>query len=370
MKVLKCPTSTEISILGNSTGDKKEKATPQKLKKAREQGRVPKSRDFVSAISFTAGFLMLIILLPFIITTLKDYLLKAISVATQSRLSETRYESVLTETIPTLLSVFLPFGISIVIASTLANLIQTGPLFTTKIFHPRIERLNPWVGLKNLISPKRFAELTKNILKVGIVGWLACDVVKHAFYDLVLTIRLSLYSSIIYSSELLFDYIHKTAILFISIGCADLWWSRWIFHKDQRMSVYEVIKEHKQDEGDPQVKGQRRKMAQEILFSREQAIKRAAAVVTNPTQIAVAIQYEKDTDSAPRVVAKGTHRQAEKIRSLALKHHVPILSNIPLARALNQLELDSEIPEELFEATAEVLAYVYRLRELDEPPKP
>ena len=154
---------------------------------------------------------------------------------------------------------------------------------------------------------------------------------------------------------------------FVAIGVADLLWSRKVFFKEQMMSKYDVKQEYKQSEGDPQMKGQRKQLAHELLFSGgAQNVKNADAVVVNPVHIAVAIKYDEEGTKAPKVVAKGTRKHAEKIKELAKHYGVPILRNVPLAQALNKLEIDEEIPEELYEAVAEVLSFVYKIKEEQE----
>jgi flagellar biosynthetic protein FlhB len=151
------------------------------------------------------------------------------------------------------------------------------------------------------------------------------------------------------------------------IGALDLIWSRKVFSKEQMMSKYDVKQEHKQMEGDPQMKGQRKQLAQELLFGGgSENVKNADAVVVNPAHIAVAIKYDQDEDQAPKVVAKGMRIHAEKIKELAKQYGVPILRNVPLAQALNKLDVGDEIPEDLYEAVAEVLSFVYKIREEQE----
>jgi len=159
----------------------------------------------------------------------------------------------------------------------------------------------------------------------------------------------------------------KVSAVFIIIGVVDLIIARKQFAKEMMMSKHDVKQEYKQMEGDPQVKGQRKQLAHELLFSGSQEnVKNADAVIVNPAHIAVAISFDKEKNKAPKVVAKGMRKHAEKIKEIAKHYGVPILRNVPLAQALNKLEIDEEIPEELFEAVAEVLAFVYKIREEQE----
>jgi flagellar biosynthesis protein FlhB len=202
---------------------------------------------------------------------------------------------------------------------------------------------------------------------MGIAGWLAWSIMRDALSDMTLTVMLPLGSSVQFANGLLYEYFMKTLVFFVVIGGADLLWSRHNFNKEMMMSKYDVKQEYKQSEGDPHMKGHRRQLAQELLFSGSmENVKNADAVVVNPAHIAVAIKYDKDKSKAPKVVAKGMRVHAEKIKEIAKHYGIPILRNVPLAQALNKLDIDEEIPEDLYEAVAEVLSFVYKIREEQE----
>ncbi|MCK6548285.1 flagellar type III secretion system protein FlhB [Myxococcota bacterium] len=348
------------------TGEKTEEATPEKLRKAKEEGQVPKSQDFVSALGFTSGFLTFAGLLTYVMSELKDFTVAALDAATRAPNTAT-IAKLLEDSVPLLFKLTLPIGGAVFVMGIFTNVIQTGFFLAFKVVTPKFDKINPINGLKGMFKLKKFIELLKNMLKMGIAAWLAWSVMSDAIGDMVLTITLPLYQSIDYSAGLLWDYFTKTLVLFAVIGLADLLYARHSFNKEMMMSKYDVKQEYKQSEGDPHMKGQRKQLAHELLFSGSmENVKNADAVVVNPEHIAVAIKYDKEKGKAPKVVAKGMRVHAEKIKEIAKHYGIPILRNVPLAQALNKLDIDEEIPEELYEAVAEVLSFVYKIKEEQE----
>ena len=352
--------------MSGETGEKTEEATPEKLRKAKQEGQVPKSQDFVGALGFALGFLTLAALLSFVFGEVEDFARAAIDAATREPSSAT-ISKILQDAIPVILKVSLPIGAAVFVMGVFSNVMQTGFFMAFKVLVPKLDKVNPINGLKGLFKVKKFVELVKNLVKMTAAGWLAYDIMKNAVYDMTLSVTLPIDQSVGYGGSLVWEYLVKTTALFIFIGVVDLIWSRKVFFKEQMMSKYDVKQEYKQSEGDPQMKGQRKQLAHELLFGGGQEnVKNADAVIVNPVHIAVAIKYDTDRDQAPKVVAKGMRVHAEKIKELAKHYGVPILRNVPLAQALHKLDIDEEIPEELYEAVAEVLSFVYKIREEQE----
>jgi len=352
--------------VAGDTGEKTEEATPEKLRKAKEEGQVPKSQDFVGALGFAMGFMALVALISYVFGEVEDFARAALEAATRDP-SPATIGKLLKDAIPMILRVSLPIGAAVFVMGVFSNVMQTGFFMAFKVLVPKLDKVNPVNGLKGLFKIKKFVELIKNIVKMSAAGYIAYDVMKNAVYDMTLSVTLPLEQSVDYSSGLVWEYLLKTTVLFVVIGVVDLIWSRKQFFKEQMMSKYDVKQEYKQSEGDPQMKGQRKQLAHELLFGGGQEnVKNADAVVVNPVHIAVAIKYDGDRESAPKVVAKGMRVHAEKIKELAKHYGVPILRNVPLAQALNKLDIDEEIPEELYEAVAEVLSFVYKIREEQE----
>lgn len=348
------------------TGEKTEEATPEKLRKAKEEGQVPKSQDFVGALGFAAGFAALAGLFTYTGTLMKDFIMICLDAAERAP-NEATIAKLLAEVVPLILKVSLPVLGMVFVMGIFSNVIQTGFFLAFKAIIPKLDKINPVNGFKQMFKIKKLIDLVKNIVKMIIVGWVAYDVMSDALWDMVLITSIPFHLAVKYSGGLLLEFMVKVTAAFIFIGAIDIIIARKQFNKEMMMSKYDVKQEYKQMEGDPHTKGQRKQLAHELLFSGSmENVKNADAVVVNPEHIAVAIKYDKDKSKAPTVVAKGMRVHAEKIKEIAKHYGVPILRNVPLAQALNKLDIGDEIPEELYEAVAEVLAFVYKIKEEQE----
>ncbi len=352
--------------MGGETGEKTEEASPEKLRKAKEEGQVPKSQDLVGSLGFALGFMTLAALFTFVAGELKDYTLASIDAAARAPTLAT-IATLLSDSIPLMLRLSLPILGIVFVTGIFSNVVQTGFFIATKAIIPKFDKLNPINGLKGLFKMKKVIELLKNIVKMAVVGYVAWDVMVSALADMVLVVAQPFDQAVDFGAGLLWDFMVKVVAVFVVIGAVDLIIARKQFAKEMMMSKYDVKQEYKQMEGDPQMKGQRKQLAQELLFGGGmENVKNADAVVVNPDHIAVAIKYDQEKGKAPKVVAKGMRIHAERIKEIAKAYGVPILRNVPLAQALNKLELDEEVPEELYEAVAEVLAFVFKIREEQE----
>jgi flagellar biosynthetic protein FlhB len=259
--------------------------------------------------------------------------------------------------------VSLPVLGAALVTSLIGNYFQVGFLFTTEPLTPKFDKLNPVQGVKQMFSQKRLVEVLKQLIKFILVGIVVYMSVKDSLREIVLMPRIGIEGSLIIAGQVIADVCIKVGIAFMIIAVADYFLQKRIFKKSMMMTRDEVKREYKESEGDPEQKGERKRLAHEMIMQGSpQKVRNADAVVTNPAHIAVAIQYDDKHHDAPMIVSKGIGLNAEKIKEIAKQHHVPILRNIPLAQALNKLNIDEEIPEELYEAVAEVLNFVYELR--------
>jgi flagellar biosynthetic protein FlhB len=230
-----------------------------------------------------------------------------------------------------------------------------------------MKRLNAIENLKNMFKMTTFVELLKNIAKMSLIFLIAYLVVSANIRDVVLTVKATPDQSMALAARMVVEFLIKVFIVFIIISIIDLFVQRWNYKKQMRMTKDEVKREYKQDEGDPLIKSARRQLHQELAMSdTRQAVKSADAVVTNPTEIAVAIKYNESDMVAPQVLAKGQRLFAQTIRDYAEEFGIPIVRNVPLAWTLIELDIGDEIPEELYAAVAEILVYVYRLKKENE----
>jgi flagellar biosynthetic protein FlhB len=262
-----------------------------------------------------------------------------------------------------MLAALAPLLGAVLLAGVGGNVLQVGFRVTPKALAFRGEKLNPVTGMKKFFEPNAFFELVKNLLKIGVIGLLAWLVIARLVPGLVAAPLLPL-PEVVAAGKAGFVRLMGALLLFLALlGVADWFWQRHRHEKNLRMTKYEVKKELKDVEGDPQIKARVRGLQFELARKRMLSdVPRADVVVTNPTHFAVALRYESGS-SAPVVVAKGQDHLAQTIKRVAREARVPVIENKPLARSLHgQVEVGDSVPESLFQAVAEVLAYVYRLK--------
>jgi flagellar biosynthesis protein FlhB len=252
---------------------------------------------------------------------------------------------------------------ALMIAGAAANFIQVKVLFAPEVIKPKFEKLNPVNGFKNVFfSPNTYIELIKNLIKFTVVFWLLYSAIRGSLRDIVPTAGMRLDQTASLAARLMTGLLFKVGGVFVVLGAADYMIQKKLFMKKMMMSKQEVKEEYKEMEGDPHVKHMRKHLFQQLMHgSVARNVPRATAVVANPTHLAIAIRYDETTMQAPRITAKGQDSLALKIIEIAKEHKVPVIRNIGLAHALIDLEVGHEIPEDLYEAVAEVLNFVYQL---------
>jgi flagellar biosynthetic protein FlhB len=347
------------------TGEKTEEPTPERLRKLRKEGNVPKSQDITIAISFLGVFCVLAAVFPFIGETMMAFFHDTVRAAMHvDELGTAVVGRVLNEAILTMAKVCAPaLGAAFVLGLSM-NVAQVGFMFTLKPITPDIKKLNPINGIKNLVNKKKLVELLKTTLKFVVVSYLSYVALRDAIRDVILIVRSDLSVGLGVIGSIVWDFCIQIGGVFLIIAAFDAFYQKKRYIKENMMSKYDVKQEYKQSEGDPQMKAQRKQVHQEILNSAAPSnVKNADVVVRNPDHIAVALKYDKEEGGAPQVVAKGNRIWAEQILDAAKRYGVPVVRNVPLAQALDKLEVGDEIPEELYEAVAEVLNFVYSLAE-------
>ena len=350
--------------------DKQFDATPQKLKKAREQGQVVKSKDFSMAIAILVMWIAIFQFAPFIWLQIEGLFIGLYEQISNKSLEEIGYMTILFKTI---LPTFLILAPLLILASLIAiagDIIQVGPLFTMTPLEPKLDKLNPTKYFKNLMSMKTLFELVKNIVKVILLGIIGYVVYKSHFPAVLMLASIdNNFAVMIEFGKLILDFIIKAGIAFLIIAAADYGVTKWKFLQDQKMSFKEIKDEYKNSEGDPHVKAALRQRRQQMMQQgMMDAVPEADFVVTNPTHIACALKYNQDEMEAPKLVAKGTELFAKKIIDIARENMVPVIENPPVARAIFRLvDVNSYIPADLYKAVAEILLFVYNLRKNQNP---
>ncbi len=345
--------------------NKQFEASQQKLRKARENGQVVKSKDLSTAIAIIIMFSAIYLIAPIIwgqLTALFTIIYEQIP---NKHLDEIGYAYLFTKTvIPTAL-ILLPILLLASFVGIMGDMIQIGPLFTTKPMEFNADKFNPAKYFKNLANPKTLFDLLKNILKVivlGVIGYMVYT--SHFEAILALAAIDNHFAVLIQFGSLLLDFVLKAGIAFLVIAAADYGVTKWKFLQDQKMSFKEVKDEYKNSEGDPNVKAALRQRRQQLLQQKMMdAVTTCDFVVTNPTHIACAVKYDAEKMESPMLVAKGTELFAQKIKTIAREHNIPVIENPPVARALFRfVEINRQIPPDLYKAIAEILIFVYKLK--------
>lgn len=252
-------------------------------------------------------------------------------------------------------------------AAVTAAIVQTKGLVSFKAIKPKFSRMNPLSGLKNMISLKGMVELLKSILKIILLFYIIYLCIRSELNVLPKMIDMSVNEATSSIGSVLWNIIVKVSIAFAFVAGFDYLYQRWSYEKNLRMTKQEIKEEFKMTEGDPKIKGQIKQKQQAMSRRRMmQAVPEADVVIRNPTHFAVALKYDTEKNNAPVVIAKGQDQLALKIVEIAKEHDIVVMENKPLARALYaDVDLDREIPSEFYNAVAEVLAYVYSLKEKD-----
>jgi len=348
-------------------GEKTEEATPKKLDDAREKGQVAKSVDMVSAFMLLGFFLALKVFAGWIGNSFMNVYYdnyKSIADIVQDGFTINRSAVLLRQVLLDVLKIGLPFFVSSFVLTVVIEVWQVKWKITAEPLKPKFEKLNPISGFKKILSMDKIFEFIKSVVKLIILGSVVYITLKEQWGYVMQFYDFTLQQSIAAIGELIIDVGLKISICFLIFAFADLFYQKKKFARDMRMTKQEIKDEYKNTEGDPQIKGKIRQRMRDASRQRMmQSIPEADVVITNPTHLAVAIKYDKEKGSAPVVVAKGADHVAAKIKEIARENDVEIVENKPLARMIYfNVELGDEIPQEMYQMVAEVLAYVYRLK--------
>jgi len=350
--------------------DKQFEASQQKLQKARKEGQVVKSKDFSTALAMLVMFTAIYSLSPFIWEQITRIFVLLYEQIPNANLDKIGLPYILFTTMVPLVLILGPILLLAWFMGIMGDLVQVGPLFTMTPLSPKLDKLNPTKYFKNLISPKTFFELFKNIVKVALLGFIGWNVYKEHFPAILALVSIdNQFAVLIAFGKLIVDFIFKASIAFLIIAAADYGVTKWKFLQDQKMSFKEIKDEYKNTEGDPNVKAALRQRRQQMLQrSMMDAVPDADFVVTNPTHVACALKYDAETMQSPKLVAKGTELFAKKIIEIAKEHGVPVIENPPVARAIFKIvEINKEIPPDLYKAVAEILLFVYKHKKNKQP---
>ena len=348
----------------DGTGEKTEDPTPKRKREAREEGNVAKGKEIGQAVTLLASFLFLYFLMQQIFFGVLDRMQFYFKNLITEDFTINLTFDILFESFFSIIELTYPIMIVTAAAGILINFLQIGALFTTKPLVPDIKKINPIKGAKNIFSLKGFVELLKSLFKLGLIAAIAYFYLSNNIDIFKKSLNQGLDESLVAIASLISRMAFAIIGALIILGVLDLLYQRWQHNKDLKMSKYEVKQERKEMEGDPMVQQQRKEKQREMSMNRMMSsVKDADVVVTNPTHIAVALEYDIDEMEAPVVVAKGEDFVAKKIKEKAKENEVEIIENKPLARSLNKMtEIGDQVPVELYQAVAEILAKIFQDR--------
>jgi flagellar biosynthetic protein FlhB len=354
-----------------STEDLLDEASQQRIDEMREKGQVAQSRELVGLVSLFAAGVTLWIFSPKMGQDIADYMREMFRIDEMVKLNMKDASSLtgqmngaLVKCLKLVVLIGLPVSVVGFLTGVLASFMQVGSVFTLEPIMPKFEKIDPLKGLMRFFSMRFVVDAIRTVLKSAIGLWVAYALVKSEIFtspQQMLMDPARFLHAISSTSKTIF----LTLIgVFAVFAGADWWLQRKEWLKQVRLTRQEAKEEAKEREGNPQVKARVRSIQREMSRKRMMAaVKKADVIVTNPTHIAIAIQYDKDKMMAPRVVAKGADFVAQKIKAIAAEAGVPTVENVPLARTLyKSVKVNQYIPRALYQAVAEVLAYVYRLR--------
>jgi len=349
--------------------EKTEPATTKRLYEARMRGQVAKSLELTTAAIMLLGGLSVFILGKPLIENYTDFMKHIFHQCWSMEITFDNINHYYISLIGFLAKILIPIILAIFIISLMAEISQVGFKIANKKFTEGLnwkQVFNPFIGIRKIFfSTRSLFELSKSIAKLLVLGLIAYQVLSSYTIDTIKLIEKDVGSLAILIVQISLELIIKIGVVYLIIAFADFIYQKYKFKEDMKMTKQEVKDEYRQTEGDPKIKARiRQLMRGRIRKIMLQNVKKADVVITNPTHFAVALQYDSQIMNAPKVTAKGVDYLAQVIKEIAQENEVPIIENPPLARTLYySVELEHEIPENLFKAVAQVLAYVYSIKE-------
>ncbi|MCM0756263.1 flagellar type III secretion system protein FlhB [Desulfovibrio aminophilus] len=345
---------------------KTEKATPKRRKKVREDGNVPKGAEMGKTMTLLAGVIALRYLVEFYYKEISNIFRWFLTGGMMQELTKTSAYELFLWGIQRMALLMLPFMLILAFVAWLTMRLQVGKLWSTKILQPKFGKVfNIFAGIQRLmLSPQAVIRFLRSMLQAAVVAIAPYIVIRQEFPNFLPLFYASPEGLAAYILGSAYKMVCYALVPMMLIAIADLWYTRWDYEEQIKMTKSEIKDEHRQAEGDPTIKLEQKQKMMNMMAKRMLAdVPRADVVVTNPTHIAVALRYDAMEAPAPLVLAKGLDHLAEKIKEVAREHNIPIRENKPLAQALyKQVEIGEMIPEELYQAVAALLAGLERFK--------
>ncbi len=348
----------------SSGQEKSEEPTSRRLQEARKKGDVLKSMEVPSAAVLLFGLLALYAMKTYMYDRLQLVMRHYLSKLDSLTVTPGNMMPLAMEAMTFYAMLVGPLMVVIFLTALGANYAQVGVIFSTEKITPKYEKIDPLKGLQRLFSMQTLFNTFKSLAKLSIICWVAYSVVKANVNNLLPLMDQSPLAIFIFYAKVSFWMFLKAALIIAGLAAIDWLFQRWQFMKKMKMTKQEIKEEAKNTEGDPHVKGRIRSIQMEMARKRMMAeVPQADVIITNPTRLAIAIRYDNATMVAPQVVAKGAGVIAHRIKEIAMEHNIPLMEDKPLARALYKtVEIGEQIPTNLFQAVAEILAHVYSVK--------
>lgn len=342
--------------------EKTEKATPKKRQDARKKGQVAKSQEINSAFILLCIFTVLKFYLPFMLTEIQKFTIKIFNYMNAPHFTQQEAYNMFLDVLFVTAKLTVPIMLVALLVGITSSYLQVGFLLTVDPLKIKIDKLNPIKGLKRIFSKRSIVELVKSIVKIILVGSVTYLTIKSHINIFPKLIDTDIYSTLFFLGDIIYKIAWRVALALIILAVFDLVYQKWEHEQSIKMSKHDVKEEYKQTEGNPQIKGKIKEKQRQMAMSRMmQDVPKADVIITNPTHLAIAIQYEEGM-TAPKVIAKGKDKIAENIKKIAIQNQIPTVENKPLAQALYRtVEIGDLVPQELYQAVAEVLAFIYQL---------
>jgi flagellar biosynthetic protein FlhB len=346
--------------------DKTEKPTPRKLRKAREKGQVARSREVPSAATLLGMLLVLYYFGTNIVQKLEMELQHQLRLSVPEDFTISVVSTIFRDISYRIGMLFIPILLAIVAISVTSNAVQGGLVLSSEALKLKFNKLNPSQGIKRIFSKNGLVNLAKNLVLMAAVGLISWQVFNSHMAMYPRMVLMDVRQIFHWTATISFQILIRVAMLMAAVAAADYAFQKYQFKQQLKMSKQEIKDEYKEMEGDPITRGRIRRIQREMARKRMMSdVPTADVVITNPTHYAVALSYKLDSMEAPKVVAKGTDLLAMKIKDLAREHEIPIVENKPLAQTLcKTVKVGGYIPANLYKAVAEILAYVFKARNM------
>lgn len=349
--------------MADSDQEKTEEATGKRRDDFRKKGQVAQSKEVGTAALMTFSLLLWLFYARSFWSDLNDLMSTFLRMMGHFEATPLSAINLLWKVVAMLGGLLWPIFLLTMVVGFFSSFLQVGPLFTLKPLEPSLSKFNVIKGMAKFVSKRSAVELVKSLSKVALIGAVAYSTVSNEFSTALILVNLDLSQTVVFLAQTAYLVMAKSCGILIVLAIIDFTFSRYEMEQKMKMTKQEIKEEFKETEGDPQLKARIRSTQQEMARKRMMSeVPKADVIITNPTHLSVAITYNREEMDAPTIVAMGADHLAFRIREIAREHQVPIVENKPVARALYKMEVGAQVPEEMFKAVAEILAYVYGLK--------